>query len=166
MVITSLLSKIVPLAAVGLGIAFLANVLTKPGHASESAGALGQTFGAFGSGLGSIGGGINTFLSGIGAGSTRLLDPLFALKSLFWGGDSVTTILQEQSSTASNTTRSNPVVNTASDQPGVTPETAATATSTAEENGGFTETATSTQPATETAVKIVSRREGMETRFS
>jgi len=57
MVITSLLSKIVPLAAVGLGIAFLANVLTKPGHASESAGALGQTFGAFGSGLGSIGGG-------------------------------------------------------------------------------------------------------------
>jgi len=57
MVITSLLSKIVPLAAVGLGIAFLANVLTKPGHATESAGALGQTFGAFGSGLGSIGGG-------------------------------------------------------------------------------------------------------------
>jgi len=166
MVITSLLSKIVPLAAVGLGIAFLANVLTKPGHASESAGALGQTFGAFGSGLGSIGGGINTFLSGIGAGSTKLLDPLFALKSLFWGSDSVTTILQEQSLTASNTTRSNPVVNTASDQPGVTPETAASTTSTADENGGFTETATSTEPATETAVKIVSRREGMETRFS
>jgi len=57
MVITSLLSKIIPLAAVGLGIAFLANVLTKPAQASESAGALGQTFGAFGSGLGSIGGG-------------------------------------------------------------------------------------------------------------
>jgi len=105
-------------------------------------------------------------LSGIGAGSTRLLDPLFALKSLFWGSDSVSTILQEEALTASNTTRSNPVVNTASDQPGVTPETAATATSTAEENGGFTETVTSTEPATETAVTITSRREGMETRFS
>jgi len=109
MVITSLLSKIIPLAAVGLGIAFLANVLTKPGQASASAGALGQTFGAFGSGLGSIGGGINTFLSGIGAGSTKLLDPLFALKSLFYGGDSVDAILQENISTSSNTTRSDPV---------------------------------------------------------
>ena len=66
MVITSLLSKIVPLAAVGLGIAFLANVLTKPGQASESAGALGQTLGAFGSGLGSLGGGISGLLTGIG----------------------------------------------------------------------------------------------------
>lgn len=165
MVITSVLSKIIPLAAVGLGIAFLANVLTKPGHASESAGALGQTFGAFGSGLGSIGGGINTFLSGIGAGSTRLLDPLFALKSLFWGSDSVTTILQEQSSTASNTTRSNPAVNTASDQPGVTPETAVTATSTGDESGGFTQTTTSTGPATITSSGITSRAAGRATRF-
>jgi len=166
MVIAGLLTKILPIAAVGLGIAFLYNVLNKPGQASESAAALGQTFASFGSGLGSLGGGISGLLTGIGQGSAKLLDPLFTLKTLFYGSNSVGTILQEQSSTASNTTRSNPVVNTASDQPGVTPETAATATSTADENGGFTQTTTSTAPATETAVTITSRREGKETRYS
>jgi len=165
MVITSLLSKIVPLAAVGLGIAFLYNVLNKPGQASESAGALGQTLGAFGSGLGSLGGGISGFLTGIGHGSAKLLDPLFTLKTLFYGDDSVNTILEEQTATASNTTRSNPAVNTASDQPGVTPETAVTATSTADESGGFTQTTTSTGPATVTSSGITSRAAGRATRF-
>ena len=165
MVITSLLSKIVPLAAVGLGIAFLANVLTKPGQASESAGALGQTLGAFGSGLGSLGGGISGLLTGIGQGSAKLLDPLFSLKTLFYGDDSVDAILSENLSTASNTTRTDPVVNTASDQPGVTPETAVTATSTADESGGFTQTTTSTGPATVTSSGITSRAAGRATRF-
>jgi len=164
MVITSLLSKIVPLAAVGLGIAFLANVLTKPGQASESAGALGQTFGAFGSGLGSIGGGINTFLSGIGEGSTRLLDPLFALKTLFYGSNSVDAILSSNQATASNTTITDPVVNTASDQPGVTPTSPASSTVT-HTGPGFTQTTTSTGPATVTSAGITSRRTGMTTRF-
>jgi len=164
MVITSLLSKIIPLAAVGLGIAFLANVLTKPGQASASAGALGQTFGAFGSGLGSIGGGINTFLSGIGAGSTKLLDPLFALKSLFYGGDSVDAILQENISTSSNTTRSDPVVNSASDQPGVTPTSPASSTVT-HTGPGFTQTTTSTGPATVTSANVTSRAFGRPTRY-
>ena len=57
MVITSVLSKVIPLAAVGLGIAFLYNVINKPGQASESAGALGQTLFSVGGGLGNIGGG-------------------------------------------------------------------------------------------------------------
>ena len=164
MVITSLLSKIVPLAAVGLGIAFLANVLTKPGQASESAGALGQTLGAFGSGLGSLGGGISGLLTGIGQGSAKLLDPLFSLKTLFYGSDSVDAILSENLSTTSNTTRTDPVVNTASDQPGVTPTSPASSTVT-HTGPGFTQTTTSTGPATVTSAGITSRRTGMTTRF-
>jgi len=164
MVITSLLSKIIPLAAVGLGIAFLANVLTKPGQASESAGALGQTFGAFGSGLGSLGGGIQNFLTGIGVGSTKLLDPLFALKTLFYGSDSVDAILQENISTSSNTTRSDPVVNSASDQPGVTPTSPASSTVT-HTGPGFTQTTTSTGPATVTSAGPTSRAFGRPTRY-
>jgi len=164
MVITSLLSKIVPLAAVGLGIAFLANVLTKPGQASESAGALGQTLGAFGSGLGSLGGGISGLLTGIGQGSAKLLDPLFSLKTLFYGDDSVDAILSENLSTASNTTRTDPVVNTASDQPGVTPTSPASSTVT-HTGPGFTQTTTSTGPATLTSAGITSRAAGRATRF-
>ena len=164
MVITSLLSKIIPLAAVGLGIAFLANVLTKPGQASESAGALGQTLGAFGSGLGSLGGGISGLLTGIGQGSAKLLDPLFSLKTLFYGDDSVDAILSENLSTASNTTRTDPVVNTASDQPGVTPTSPASSTVT-HSGPGFTQTTTSTGPATVTSAGITSRAAGRATRF-
>jgi len=164
MVITSLLSKIIPLAAVGLGIAFLANVLTKPGQASESAGALGQTLGAFGSGLGSLGGGISGLLTGIGQGSAKLLDPLFSLKTLFYGDDSVDAILSENQATASNTTTTDPVVNTASDQPGVTPTSPASSTVT-HTGPGFTQTTTSTGPATVTSAGITSRAAGRATRF-
>jgi hypothetical protein len=164
MVITSLLSKIVPLAAVGLGIAFLANVLTKPGQASESAGALGQTLGAFGSGLGSLGGGISGLLTGIGQGSAKLLDPLFSLKTLFYGDDSVDAILSSNQATASNTTTTDPVVNTASDQPGVTPTSPASSTVT-HTGPGFTQTTTSTGPATVTSSGITSRAAGRATRF-
>jgi len=57
MVVTSVLSKVIPIAAVGIGLAFLYNILQKPSAASESAGALGQTFFSIGSGLGSVGGG-------------------------------------------------------------------------------------------------------------
>jgi hypothetical protein len=164
MVITSLLSKVIPLAAVGLGIAFLANVLTKPGQASASAGALGQTFGAFGSGLGSLGEGVSGLLTGIGQGSAKLLDPLFSLKTLFYGDDSVDVILSENQATASNTTRTDPVVNTASDQPGVTPTSPASSTVT-HTGPGFTQTTTSTGPATVTSAGITSRAAGRATRF-
>jgi len=57
MVVKSLLKNILPIAAVGLGLAFVYNILNKPAAASASAGALGQTFFSIGSGLGSVGGG-------------------------------------------------------------------------------------------------------------
>ena len=162
MVITSVLTKILPIAAVGLGIAFLYNVINKPGQASESAGALGQTFFSLGGGLGSIGGGINEFLTGIGTGSAKLLDPLFTLKTLFYGDNSPDTIFQENADTASNTTMTDPVVNTASDQPGVTPSAPATSTVTHSNVGGFSQTTTSTNPSSSS---YSSRAAGRATRF-
>jgi len=181
MVITSVLTKILPIAAVGLGIAFLYNVINKPGQASESAGALGQTLFSVGGGLGSIGGGINDFLTGIGTGSAKLLDPLFTLKTLFYGDNSVNAILQSNADTASNTTRTDPIVNTASDQPGVTPTSPAGSTVTHSSSGytsgqttttasgttgpgagGFSQTTTSTNPSSSS---YTSRASGRATRF-
>jgi hypothetical protein len=95
--------------------------------ASQSATALGSTLGAFGTGLGSIGQGASQFLGGIGSGSAKLLDPLFSLKTLIYG-DSAQAVLAEQAATASNQTVMDPVVNSASDQPGVTPSAPAGAT--------------------------------------
>ena len=175
MVVTSVLTKILPIAAVGLGIAFLYNVINKPGQASESAGALGQTLFSVGSGLGNIGGGINDFLTGIGTGSAKLLDPLFTLKTLFYGDNSPQAIFQENADTASNTTRTDPVVNTASDQPGVTPtspagstvthssQTTTTASGTTGPGAGtFSQTTTSTNPSSSS---YTSRAAGRATRF-
>jgi len=178
MVITSVLTKILPIAAVGLGIAFLYNVINKPGQASESAGALGQTLFSVGGGLGNIGGGINDFLTGIGTGSAKLLDPLFTLKTLFYGDNSPESIFQENADTASNTTRTDPVVNTASDQPGVTPTSPAGSTVTHSSSGytsaanattsgglspgGFSQTTTSTSPSSSS---YSSRASGRATRF-
>jgi len=144
MVVRSLLKNILPLAAVGLGIAFLYNIINKPGAASDSAGALGQTLFSVGSGLGSVGGGIQDLLTGVGAGSAKLLDPLFSLKTLFYGGDSPSAIFQENADTASNTTVTDPVVNTASDQPGVTPTSPAGATVTHSSGGGGSYTSSQT----------------------
>jgi len=144
MVVGSLLTKILPIAAVGLGLAFVYNIINKPGAASDSAGALGQTLFSVGSGLGSVGGGIQDLLTGVGAGSAKLLDPLFSLKTLFYGGDSPSAIFQENADTASNTTVTDPVVNTASDQPGVTPTSPAGATVTHSSGGGGSYTSSQT----------------------
>ena len=114
MVVFGILKKALPLAALGLGIFALANIITKPGQASQTAGALGQTLGAFGSGLSSIGGGVSDLLGGIGGGSRALISPLFDLKELFgvgFGGDPVAAIESER--TESSTSVQDPVVNTA-----------------------------------------------------
>ena len=175
MVVKSLLKNILPIAAVGLGLAFVYNILNKPGAASESAGALGQTFFSIGSGLGSVGGGINDFLTGIGTGSAKLLDPLFTLKTLFYGDNSPDVIFQENADTASNTTVTDPIVNTASDQPGVTPTSPAgstvthgyTGTQNAPTPGGltpssFSQTTTSSTPSSSS---YTSRATGRSTRY-
>ncbi len=114
MVVFRFIKQALPIAAIGLGLFALANIITKPGQASQTAGALGQTFGAFGSGLSAVGGGIGDLLGGIGGGSSALIAPLFDLKRLFgidFTGDPVAAIQSER--TESSTSVQDPVVNTA-----------------------------------------------------
>ena len=121
--------------------------MTRPQMASQSATALSQTLSSLGTGIGSIGTGIGGAFSSIGSGSAKLLDPLFTLKDLFDIGDdpvassrsvdvrrreqevTITgTPTENQELTASNTLILDPVVNTASDQPNVTPQSPASET--------------------------------------
>lgn len=124
MVLSSLIKNIIPIAVVGLGLAFLYNVVAKPAQASASAGALSNTLDAFGSGLGSVGTGAQSFLTGIGTGSAKLLDPLFSLKTLVYGDNTQTISTLENELTASNTTIKDPVVNPSSTQIAVSPNPA------------------------------------------
>ena len=138
MVVTRLIKNILPIAVVGLGLAFLYNVVAKPASAQQSASALSSTLSGFGTGIGQVGTGIGSALSSIGAGSAGLLDPLFSLKTLVYGenaqaltasdSSSVQIRQQEQELTASSTLIDDPVVNTASDSPGVTPQSPASET--------------------------------------
>jgi hypothetical protein len=131
----SIIKRIIPIAIAGLGIFALANVLTRPQMAKESATALSETLTGFGEGIGSVGGGIGSAFTSIGQGSAKLLDPLFTLKNLFGiendpvpSSRSLEARRNEQALTASNTLISDPVVNTASDQPDVTPQSPASET--------------------------------------
>ena len=138
MVVTSLIKNILPIAVVGSGLAFLYNVVAKPASAQQSAAALSSTLSGFGTGIGQVGTGIGSALSSIGAGSAGLLDPLFSLKTLVYGENaqaltasdsaSVSIREREQELTASSTLIDDPVVNTASDSPGVTPQSPASET--------------------------------------
>jgi len=128
----SIIKKIIPIAIAGLGIFALANVVARPQMAKESATALSETLTGFGEGIGSVGGGIGSAFTSIGTGSAKLLDPLFSLKDLFGidnqNQSSLNLRREEQVLTASNTVIDDPVVNTASDQPDVTPQSPASET--------------------------------------
>ena len=76
------LSKILPLAAVGLGIIFLGNAISRPASASATAGALGQTGAAIGESLGNIGTGAKALGQGTGAGLAGLFQPFWEIKNL------------------------------------------------------------------------------------
>ena len=128
MVITSLLKNILPIAAVGLGLAFLYNVIAKPAQAQESTNVISNLGTGLGSSLESLGGGVQSLLTGIGTGSAQLLNPLFTLKTLIYG-DEEETIEIEQIENATNTTNNNPIINTAASSPGVS-STPAQSTST------------------------------------
>ncbi len=113
-----IVKKVLPIAAIGLGLFFLTNVLLRPAQAQQSTDVLSSFGVGLGSGLSSVGAGVQTFLTGIGTGSAQLLNPLFSLKTLFYGDDANAVI--EQTQNASSTSRQNPIPNTASDSPGVT----------------------------------------------
>jgi|TARA_B110000263_G_scaffold236490_1_gene235877 hypothetical protein len=120
--VVGIIKKILPIALIGIGLFAAANIVARPGSASMSAKALSETLTSFGGGIGSIGSGVQSLFSGIGTGSAQLLNPLFTLKDLIYGDQAQGIVLQENALTASNTVTIDPVVNTASDQPGVTPQ--------------------------------------------
>ena len=76
------LSKILPLLAVGVGVIFLGNALTRPASASLTAGALSESGSAFGGTLSSIGIGAGDLGSGIGKGLAGLLQPFWEIRNL------------------------------------------------------------------------------------
>jgi len=96
--VVGFLAKILPVVAVGIGVFFLANTITRPAAAQETATAIGETGAAFGSTLSDVGQGIGDFFTGVGSGGAKLLDPFFSLKTLIF----------EEDSNASNTNRSLP----------------------------------------------------------
>jgi len=126
--VVGIIKKILPIALIGIGLFAAANIVARPASASMSAKALSETLTSFGGGVGSIGSGVQSLFSGIGTGSAQLLNPLFTLKDLIYGDQGQSIVLQENALTASNTVTIDPVVNTASDQPGVTPQAPATET--------------------------------------
>ena len=73
------LSKILPLIAAGVGIFFLVNAITRPAHATQTAGALTSTFGS----VGSAGSAIADFGTGIGTGVAGLFKPIWEISNLF-----------------------------------------------------------------------------------
>jgi len=77
-----ILSKILPLLALGVGVIFLGNALTRPASATLTAGALGETGSALGGTLSSIGIGAGDLGSGVGKGLVGLLKPIWEVKNL------------------------------------------------------------------------------------
>ena len=77
-----ILSKILPLLAVGVGVIFLGNALARPTAASQTAGALGETGSALGAAIGDIGGGAKALGTGVGGGLAGLFQPFWEIKNL------------------------------------------------------------------------------------
>lgn len=100
----NIFTKILPIAAAGIALFFLANTISRPAAAKETATAIGETGSAFGSTLTDVGKGIGDFFTGIGSGGSKLLDPFFSLKTLIF----------EEDTNESNTNRSLPNPNTSS----------------------------------------------------
>jgi len=77
-----IISKIAPLALLGVGILFLGNALVRPAQATATAQALTSSGVGLGASLGSIGSGIQSLFTGVGTGASKLLNPLFTIKDL------------------------------------------------------------------------------------
>jgi|TARA_R110000822_G_scaffold268957_1_gene392254 hypothetical protein len=77
-----IISKIGPLALLGIGILFLGNALVRPAQATATAQALTSSGVGLGASLGSIGSGIQSLFTGVGTGASKLLNPLFTIKDL------------------------------------------------------------------------------------
>ena len=77
-----IISKIAPLALLGIGVLFLGNALVRPAQAQQTGRALTESGVGIGQSLGSIGSGIQQLFTGVGTGASKLLNPLFTVKDL------------------------------------------------------------------------------------
>ena len=76
------LSRILPLLALGVGVIFLGNALARPASASATASALGETGTALGRTLCTIGTGAKDLGQGVGSGLSGLFQPFWEIKNL------------------------------------------------------------------------------------
>jgi len=77
-----IIGKILPIAALGAAILYFGNIISRPGEASASAGALGETGSAIGRVLSNLGSGASELGIGIGEGGVGLLKPFWEVKNL------------------------------------------------------------------------------------
>ena len=77
-----ILSKILPIAALGVAIMFIGNIFGRPAQASLGASALGETGSAIGSTLSNIGSGAADLGGGVGSGLAGLFKPFWEIKNL------------------------------------------------------------------------------------
>ena len=73
------ISKILPLVALGAGLLFVINAFTRPAHASQTASALSESVSV----LGTAGTSIADFGRGIGGGLAGLFQPVWEVSNLF-----------------------------------------------------------------------------------
>ena len=79
----------------GLVGAFALSSLIDPARAQGTV----QAFGGIGTALGNLGGGVQSLLTGVGVGSSKLLNPLWTLRDLIYGpqaGNQVTSDVRDQ----------------------------------------------------------------------
>jgi len=77
-----ILGKILPIAVLGAAILYFGNIISRPGEASASAGALGETGAAIGRVFSNLGSGAAGLGIGIGEGGVGLLKPFWEVKNL------------------------------------------------------------------------------------
>ena len=77
-----IIGKILPIAALGAAILYFGNIISRPAHASASAGALGETGSAIGRIFSNLGSGASELGIGFGEGGVGLLKPFWEIKNL------------------------------------------------------------------------------------
>jgi len=77
-----IIGKILPIALIGAAILYFGNIISRPGEASASAGALGETGTAIGRVFSNLGSGASELGVGIGEGGVGLLKPFWEVKNL------------------------------------------------------------------------------------
>lgn len=129
MVLFGLLTKVVPIALLGLvAILFFKKAFTT--STSEAGADVGSGIASLGSSLGSVGSGIGSLGSGIGAGLAGLFKPIWELKNLAEGWGLGSTSTQTETSSQQRVSTNSRRRTTPASTPRATPTTSSVYTST------------------------------------